>query len=62
MLEIILIIAEIYWTQEIDPRQNGSPNDTTEMKLDLTKETLEIHLDQTNSDSLISLARNHIDR
>jgi len=41
-LEIILIVIRIYWTQKIDPRQNGSPNDTTEMV----------------SDSLINLARN----
>ena len=41
-LEIILIVIRIYWTQKIDPRQNGSSNDTTEMV----------------SDSLINLARN----
>jgi len=41
-LEIILITIRIYWTQEIDPRQNGSSNDTTER----------------NSNSLINLARN----
>jgi len=30
-LEIILIAIGIYWTQKIDPRRNGGPNDTTEM-------------------------------
>ena len=41
-LEIILITIRIYWTQKIDPRQNGSSNDTTER----------------NSNSLINLTRN----
>jgi len=58
VLIIILIIVGIYLTQEIDPGQSKNPDDTTETKSDLTKETLKIHLDQTNPDSLISLARN----
>ena len=41
-LEIILITIGIYWIQKIDPRRNGSSNDTTER----------------NSNSLINLARN----
>ena len=41
-LKIILITIRIYWTQKIDPQQNGSSNDITER----------------NSNSLINLARN----
>jgi len=49
----ILIVLGIYWTWETDSHQNETSDDTTEMKSDLIKGTLEIHLDQTSSDSLI---------
>jgi len=44
-LEIILITIRIYWTQKIDPRRNGSSNDTTER----------------NSNSLINLYNDYIE-